>query len=65
MTAPRIEYGAQIASVAHPVYMKAFDRAVVDAWMGEYGTVTPEQAEKLNPNPYRAAVAAATGGGDQ
>lgn len=41
MTAPRVEYGARVVCPAAVVYMKDFDRAVVDAWMGEYGAVTP------------------------
>ncbi|MDQ5861776.1 MAG: hypothetical protein M3536_05890 [Actinomycetota bacterium] len=41
MTAPRIEYGARIVSVAANVYMKDFNKATVDAWMAEYGAITP------------------------
>lgn len=41
MTAPRIEYGAQIVSVSSPVYMKSFDKPTVDAWLLVYGVVTP------------------------
>ncbi len=41
MTAPRIEYGAQIVSVAANVYMKDFDRRIVDAFLAEYGAITP------------------------
>lgn len=40
---PRIEYGARLVSAASNVYVKAFDRAVVDAWLAEYGTVGPAQ----------------------
>lgn len=38
-----VEYGARIVSAAAPVYMKDFRRAVVDAWVAEYGAVTPVQ----------------------
>lgn len=41
MTAPRIEYGARVVCKAMNVYMKSFDKPTVDAWMAEYGVVTP------------------------
>lgn len=40
---PRVEYGARLVSAAANVYVKAFDRDVVDAWMAEYGPVTAVQ----------------------
>lgn len=39
----RVEYGARLVSAAANVYVKAFDRAVVDAWMAEYGPVAAVQ----------------------
>lgn len=41
MSAVRVEYGARLVSRAANVYVKDFDRAVVDAWLAEYGTVGP------------------------
>lgn len=41
MTAPRIEYGARVICAAAIVYVKDFDRAIIDAWILAYGTVTP------------------------
>ena len=40
---PRVEYGARLVSAAANVYVKAFDRAVVDAWIAEYGPVAAAQ----------------------
>ncbi|MDQ5860821.1 MAG: hypothetical protein M3536_00985 [Actinomycetota bacterium] len=41
MTTPRIEYGARIVCPAMNVYVKAFDRRIVDAFLAEYGAITP------------------------
>lgn len=40
---PRTEYGARLVSAASNVYVKAFDRAVVDAWITEYAPITALQ----------------------
>lgn len=41
MTTPRIEYGARVVCPSAVVYVKDFDRSVVDAWMSAYGAITP------------------------
>ncbi|HCF99585.1 MAG TPA: hypothetical protein DEV93_03475 [Chloroflexi bacterium] len=38
---PRTEYGARIVCPAAVVYMKDFDKSLVDAFLAEYGPVTP------------------------
>lgn len=37
----RVEYGARVVCPAAVVYVKDFNRAIVAAWIVEYGTVTP------------------------
>lgn len=41
MTAPRIEYGAQLICTAALVYVKDFDQGIVADWIDAYGAVTP------------------------
>jgi hypothetical protein len=38
---PRIEYGAQVVSVANVVYMKDFTLSVVTDWIDTMADVTP------------------------
>jgi hypothetical protein len=41
VTNPRIEYGAQVVSVAATVYMKDFSLSVVTDWIETMDAVTP------------------------
>lgn len=37
----RTEYGAQVVSRESNVYMHGFAKAIVAAWIAEFGTATP------------------------
>lgn len=39
----RVEYGARLISRAANVYVKDFNRAVVEAFIAEYGPISPVQ----------------------